>query len=538
MLFRCISQAIFLCFLINVCSFAIVGAPVPLEGAPRKENQADEQGKEAPAQMDESVDKAPGTKGVVPPHEMGMPEGVKAGDSHDDVPVAPFEDPLSLSTELEQDLRLYRKRSFGQEKAELPGRLDSEEAYRPFDLKTEQALRDILLQHYSHPLQAFTLNDNVRKQLSMAFPTLFEEQPEALAFYIEYFLQNMPIAELRIEDAFFSMLNKDVVEHIASIVYGHSELKILSFARQPIAQDAMEILASMIRNNHSLHTLDLSGIKFDRSSWHLLMDGLKNNHALQSLNLSGTDLDDQFLSTLVSYAKGNSKLTSLNLAGNRISAVGMRKLLHLEPLKELDISHNPLKDEGALYYARFIAQRPVTRVMCQHMGISDEGAFDIAYVFKYVDHIVECDFSKNHLTDVGLKHLLPLLVRSEAVDLGENGIGDQGIYYLAKAMKRRGVIQHLSLRGNRITDQGFLFLLHTIPQGNSSRMLYGGPVHYLMWLDISHNKLTDQTAYNLAEALGGISNFHIEMLGHSFARKTQRMLRHFIYSRPDITIVY
>ena len=138
------------------------------------------------------------------------------------------------------------------------------------------------------------------------------------------------------------------------------------------------------------------------------------------IDLSRLHLTDRDIAVVIRHAIYEKKCRGLNLWGNELTAESMHILANVShgnrTLKELDLSHNRLSDEGAKILANVLS-----------------------------------------LNNCALKEL----------DLSSNNITDEGAHYLARMLRENTKILRLILDNNEITDRGLALLTDAIAQRDS-----------------------------------------------------------------------
>jgi Leucine-rich repeat (LRR) protein len=160
-------------------------------------------------------------------------------------------------------------------------------------------------------------------------------------------------------------------------------------------------------------------------------------------------------------------LKSLSLPGNRIDADLLKAILaglvKNNTLTYLDLSHNKIDDNGAAAIGTILLKK-----------------------------------------DLAIRHL----------DLGDNCIRAEGAKHIGRALGANEVIQFLSLRLNRLGDQGGSWLLEKLSGNNS-----------VVDINIANNQLGAETAKVLSEVLKtNRSLLNLDISGNEFREEGGKML--------------
>ncbi|UJR14323.1 hypothetical protein I4U23_001319 [Adineta vaga] len=134
------------------------------------------------------------------------------------------------------------------------------------------------------------------------------------------------------------------------------------------------------------------------------------------IDLSNQNLLDSSMASIVKYGIKEKECRILNLWGNRFTSRGLLVLVNTlyenKTLRELDLSHNRLGDDGIEILAKFLSLNNCS--------------------IRYLD------LSSNGITDVGAQYLANMLTKNtslESLTLNKNEIEDGGLIYIAEALK-------------------------------------------------------------------------------------------------------
>ena len=113
--------------------------------------------------------------------------------------------------------------------------------------------------------------------------------------------------------------------------------------------------------------------------------------------------------------------------------------------------------------------------------------------------LTSLDLSHNQIDDVGAAAIGTILSKKDLaireVDLSDNCIRAEGAKAIGRALSTNSVVTTLSLRLNRLGDQGGAFVFDRLKGANST----------LTSLNVSHNQLGAETAKSLSDYLRGNS---------------------------------
>jgi len=103
---------------------------------------------------------------------------------------------------------------------------------------------------------------------------------------------------------------------------------------------------SDFRNGHLIH-LSMLHCQLDAAGISKISELLQDNASITSIGLTNSLIDDQNIESIVNHIGIHGKIQDLSLCSNSITAAGACHLVKLmETLTSLELSQNPLKDEG------------------------------------------------------------------------------------------------------------------------------------------------------------------------------------------------
>lgn len=159
----------------------------------------------------------------------------------------------------------------------------------------------------------------------------------------------------------------------------------------------------------------------------------------------------------------NKKLRWLSVRDSNLSAEDIEVLVeHLKSIEELDVSANPIGNNGIKAIAQKIKLRALAANGC---AIGNEGAIAAASM----PNLDELELVKNHIGNTGAAALAQSKISD--ISLGDNDIDDEGASAFAQSK-----INELCLHHNEIENAGAIALA----KNNSLKLL-----------DISHNMIGD-----------------------------------------------
>jgi Ran GTPase-activating protein (RanGAP) involved in mRNA processing and transport len=231
-------------------------------------------------------------------------------------------------------------------------------------------------------------------------------------------------------------LSLDQVRHLETMLRNHKDLQTLVLKRNSMGSIHLAEIASSLKQHMCIETLDLSGNQFDdmdsavilRNIIHVnksiakldLSDnsfgsrpeavrciamGLKISARLLEINLAGCQLGDRGISVLAeTLFSRDGILQRLSLARNEMSFTSLRPLVdamieHEIQLTDLDLSRNPIGDDGASYLAETLGNGALTHLTRLHLlgcNFGDDGLVKLVSALETNVALDELDLSFNN----------------------------------------------------------------------------------------------------------------------------------------------
>lgn len=167
-------------------------------------------------------------------------------------------------------------------------------------------------------------------------------------------------------------------------------------------------------NGYHFKTLDLSNNSITAEGARYIME---NNHCATTINLAHNHLGNEGAKNVAIY---NQFATRLDLSGNEINAQGIPAFMKYNRAPWVDLSTNPLQEEGARHIA--MANRPLRTLKLGLCLIGPQGALHLAHSNVAAD----LDLTYN---SIGPEVSLAFLEQTSAqrVNLSHNGLTDREI---------------------------------------------------------------------------------------------------------------
>ena len=194
-----------------------------------------------------------------------------------------------------------------------------------------------------------------------------------------FFKNNISLTEIRVVQC---QLGTEGARQLSLALgnYCNTSLKFIYLSNNQIADGELAGIILALSMHPQLEKLDLGSVNVGRNECTALATLLHNTTKhLQTPNLRGNNIDDEGVEILV-HAIDDSQLQVLDLSHNpTITSRGWKTLSTLlelpnSNLKNLDLSHNDLDDEGAFIYANALRENYKLKYLdLSGNGISREG---------------------------------------------------------------------------------------------------------------------------------------------------------------------
>lgn len=168
------------------------------------------------------------------------------------------------------------------------------------------------------------------------------------------------------------------------------------------------------------------------------------------------ELDRQYRDWLVpvnlqTFDAVNSECRALSLPKSGINAAQMEVIGQLEQLEWLELSQNPIDDQGLLSLKN---SSQLQELFLDSTGVTDKGLQSIVHS----KHLTQLDLSATKVSDSGMDDLAKIL-SLQALWLAKTDVSDTGIQKLAALSN----LQFIDLRATKVTDAGVRTLQQALP---------------------------------------------------------------------------
>ena len=235
----------------------------------------------------------------------------------------------------------------------------------------------------------------------------------------------------------------------------HSPLTHMDLSRNPLDDRSTDLCYELLANSsEGLISINLSQTSLSGHAIAKILRALASNckhkETLRHLDLSRNSMDSEACGALASWLCAPNKLKSLNLAetGCLVNIIGasMREGCN-GYLEILDLAGNELKDaDGLLNYCR--TAKALHTLYISSSTVSSSTMIDLVKAVSFNESL-----SGMHLGFRGLQ-IGPELIETivaimgkniTSLDLSENPLGDEGLYFLFSGLSRKDGLVHLAL---------------------------------------------------------------------------------------------
>ena len=212
---------------------------------------------------------------------------------------------------------------------------------------------------------------------------------------------------------------------------------------------------------------------------------------------------------------GMARLRSLNLSGNNVQKRGLRALLrskHAAGLKSLTLRGNGLVDQDMKEFNDAQAQLQLDVLDLGENVLGDVGASDLALAPCLKDlKALQLDRCEMHSSGARWLTSAPFVDTLRRLNVNSNSFGPEGLYRLLN--KKPPFLHTLHMADNDLEHEGGCHLAESAGSAN------------LLSVDLSHNRLTDQTARELAKSRRLRELIVLRLKGNTLTKEAAAALR-------------
>ena len=181
-----------------------------------------------------------------------------------------------------------------------------------------------------------------------------------------------------------------------------------------ISSEGAVYLAQGLAQNRGLETLSIGKCGISTAVVELA-EALKTNKCLLSLDISGNEDMGEMFVHIVRSLQVNSTLKDLRARKCGIANTAIVDIVR-SSLESLDLSHNPIEDEGIKHIAQLVTNNhSLYQLNLRGCGITDRGVECLASSLEGNNSLEILDILGNELTDTGLLALGRSLKRNKAL---------------------------------------------------------------------------------------------------------------------------
>ena len=286
-------------------------------------------------------------------------------------------------------------------------------------------------------------------------------------------------------------------------------------------ESAAIALADTFQGNRKLKELNVSNNHLHAQLINKIFSMLQVS-TLIKLNISHNNITDQATDNLAIFLSRNTELEELDLSHNILTASGAIKIFNVNilRLKKINISHNNITAKAADNIQAFLCRNTkLEELDLSHNHLRDTGAIKICK--SKLLKLCKFNISHNYISVKATNDVVGFLsnsIRLQALDLSYNDLQESGCRSIFKGLKHACIMSSLKLSNNSVTNEAIaelvtVLLCNTSLQeldlsGNDlsaydTKMIFNAMenISTLLTININHNMITDEAAYSIANVL-------------------------------------
>ncbi|XP_060829948.1 uncharacterized protein LOC132914661 [Bombus pascuorum] len=308
------------------------------------------------------------------------------------------------------------------------------------------------------------------------------------------------------------------------------------------------ILLIFLKENQDIIHLNLASNNISDTGFINLLDHLLLYKNIQELDVQNNNIANYGIDYMLECAK-KLELRNLNLRANKFVDQNTKNvalfLLENKHMCSLNIADVNQTASDLIYFMMVLSSdQEVSNETLKSLDISGPNPgcmyyFDSAHFADVIGHMLKYNTTLRalHLQKYNFScHNIEIMMSNakyndslHLLDLGCNNIGDHGIDHISAWLTKRPVLKTLILCKNIITDHGARSLSYAIPFSK------------LLFLDISHNKITDDGIVNILYTLKKtplLRQLRVfgNCIGHQAAKIVKRMLISQVLDQKNIDV--
>ena len=321
---------------------------------------------------------------------------------------------------------------------------------------------------------------------------------------IKHILMKINISNLSILNISSNHISN--LKYIGDVLTHATKLVELDLSHNTLSAGSMRYFLYRLKSIFAnLVKLKVSGNIISAEVTEALADVLLENTKLQELDLSDNNLHGESVRNIFNGLK-ISTLIKFNISHNKITHLAARYiaifLSRNTKLEELDLSHNQLLSAGAIKIC-WMSLTNLTNFNISHNGITAQAANEIAAFLSHNAKLQVLDLSSNRLEESCCLKVLQHTFMLSSLKISDCNVISETAGELATVLLHSTFLQELDLSYNSLSKLDSLKILKGMKNISS-----------LVTINVSHNKITDEAAEELATVL--LCNTKLEKLDLSF----------------------
>uniref|UniRef100_A0A3Q2C7U4 NLR family, CARD domain containing 3 n=1 Tax=Cyprinodon variegatus TaxID=28743 RepID=A0A3Q2C7U4_CYPVA len=261
-------------------------------------------------------------------------------------------------------------------------------------------------------------------------------------------------------------IEEEGAQAIAEVLQCNRKLVSLNMRKNTVGAGGAKKIAEALKTNRTLTKLILCSNHLGDKGTVALAEALTFNHTLLSLQLQSNSISNKGMTALTKALRLNRGLVSLNLRENSIGVEGAKNMAHLH--KKILHHHSLLSIIVFLFLGRSLLYVFLSSSMKCYWWCWEISNFRPSLVFVFP--IFLCSLQENTIGNEGVIYLAEALkVNTSLQTLCLQGVsaGTSGAVAMAEALMSNQTLQTLDLRGNAVGMEGAKALANSLKFPNA-----------------------------------------------------------------------
>ncbi|CAD5119403.1 unnamed protein product [Dimorphilus gyrociliatus] len=306
-------------------------------------------------------------------------------------------------------------------------------------------------------------------------------------------------------DVYNCALTKNGIRRLSDILQKLKYLRNLVIGSNRLENDGINMISYNLSSEAILQKLILNDSSFGSLGARHLVSSLKYFTNLSELNLSDNPIkDDGIIAIFTKISpKHLEKLYLENCNFGKLGAIELSKCLsHLKELKILNINQNRIKDEGIISIFDILASNheKLQEIYAKDCSFSSKAAIEISKLLENFTDLNQLCLSNNRLENRGTKAIFSAISKYNhklrVIQMSNCSIGIDGIAEFAVALQNLTFLEEIDIQANFIYDEGAQKFFSSFSKKNTK----------LTHLNANYCSFTEKSINDLAKSLKVLKN--------------------------------